>query len=102
MNLTFRIRFATRAGQSLWLAGDWPREMERGLSRGKPFAAGCRCNTATANRGNSRFPLPAAATKKPLNYSYILRNPDGAQTTDWGRDRDLIPAELQLRGTAGH
>ena len=24
MNLTFRLRFATRVGQSLWLAGDKP------------------------------------------------------------------------------
>ena len=91
MNLTLRIRFATRAGQSLWLAGDWPREMERGLSRGEPLAGRMPLQYCDPESWELKIPLPAAAIK-PLNYSYILRNPDGGESTDWGRDRNLVPA----------
>ena len=81
MNLTLRLRFATRVGQSLWLAG------------GKPFARQTPLQYRNRESWELDISLPAAAAKKPLNYSYILRNPNGAQATDWGRDRDLIPAD---------
>jgi 4-alpha-glucanotransferase len=83
MNLTFRIRFATQSGQSLWLGG------------GKPFADGVPLQYRDRESWELKIPLPAAAAKKTLAYSYILQNPNGAQTTDWGRDRDLIPANYK-------
>ena len=38
------------------------------------------------------LPLTPQAAGATLNYSYILRHADGAQTTDWGRNRALVPA----------
>ncbi|HUZ05952.1 MAG TPA: 4-alpha-glucanotransferase, partial [Candidatus Paceibacterota bacterium] len=83
MNLKFRIRFASRVGQSLWLAG------------GKPFAGLMPLHYRDRESWELEISLPAA--NKLLNYSYILRNPNGAQTTDWGRDRNLVPASYKCR-----
>jgi 4-alpha-glucanotransferase len=85
MNLTFRLRFATRVGQSLWLAG------------GKPFAGQMPLQYRDRVSWELKILLPAAAAKKPLNYSCILRNPNGAQASDWGRDRDLVPADFRCK-----
>ena len=85
MNLTFRLRFATRVGQSLWLAG------------GKPFTGQMPLQYRDRESWELKMSLPAAAARKPLHYSYLLRNPNGAQSTDWGRDRVLIPANYKCR-----
>jgi 4-alpha-glucanotransferase len=85
LKLTFRIRFATRIGQSLWLAG------------GEPFPGQMPLHYRDRESWELEFPLSTAAAQKTLNYSYILRNPNGAQTTDWGRDRDLIPAKYHCK-----
>ena len=39
-------------------------------------------------------PLAGQITGTPLNYSYILRQSNGAQVTDWGSDRALVPASF--------
>jgi 4-alpha-glucanotransferase len=85
MNLTFRIRFATQVGQSLWLVG------------GKPFAGEMPLHYRDHESWELKIPLPAAAAKKTLNYSYFLRNPNGAQIADWGRDRDLISSNYKCK-----
>ncbi len=80
MNLTLRIRFGTQAGQSLWLAGS------------EPLPGRLPLQFLDLESWQVKIPLPAGAQNTPLNYSYILQNSDGAQTTDWGRDRVLLPA----------
>ena len=40
------------------------------------------------------IPLTTQVLDAPLNYSYTMRHADGGQTTDWGRDRALIPAHF--------
>ena len=40
-------------------------------------------------------PLSVQAASATLNYSYILRQPDGAQVTDWGQDRALVPTSFK-------
>jgi 4-alpha-glucanotransferase len=82
MNLTFRLRFATKVGQSLWLAGQTPLPSQLPL------------HFLDRDFWQVKISLAADAAKTPLNYSYILRNPDGAQITDWGRDRHLVPANF--------
>jgi 4-alpha-glucanotransferase len=84
MKLTFRLRFATQFGQSLWLSG------------GKPFAGQMPLQYRDRESWELNTSLPAAA-KTPLNYSYALSNPDGTQSTDWGRDRDLVPAGYKCK-----
>ena len=82
MNLTFRVRFATQTGQSLWLAG------------GKPLSGEMPLQFLDLELWQIKIPLAAGAEKTPLNYSYILRDTGGAQTADWGRDRVLVPASF--------
>ncbi len=83
MLVTFRLRFSTRPGQSLWLAGAHPLPDHPVTLR----YVDQECWEATV-------PLTTPATAMPLDYSYILRQTDGSQTTDWGRNRRLVPADF--------
>jgi len=81
MNLTLRLRFHTQTGQSLWLAGGPPLPSH-------PVPMQFRDDA----HWQITLPLEPAAAGTALNYSFLLRNPNGSQATDWGRDRKLIPA----------
>ena len=82
MNLTFRVRFATQTGQSLWLAGQdsLPGQLPLTFSDHDAWQA--------------TVLLSADAAKKPVNYAYILRNSDGSKAMDQGHDRTLVPADF--------
>ncbi|HEY4415683.1 MAG TPA: 4-alpha-glucanotransferase, partial [Verrucomicrobiae bacterium] len=83
MNLTFRLRFATQPGQSLWLTGDAPLPSQLPL------------HFLDRESWQATIPLTGAAVKTALNnYAYLLRNADGSFVADWGRDRQLIPADF--------
>src|ERR1700679_1994218 len=81
MNLTFRVRYATQSGQSLWLAGQNPLPGQLPL-----YFLDRESWQATVS-------LPADVAKTPLNYSYLLRNPDVARITDWGCGAVLVLAD---------
>jgi 4-alpha-glucanotransferase len=81
MNITFRIRFSTHPGQSLWLAGEPPLPAH-------PVPMTC----VNAEHWEITVPLTARAADATLNYSYVLAQADGSRSTDWGRDRTLTPA----------
>jgi len=83
MNVTFRLRFSTQPGQSLWLKGQVPLP-------GHPVAL----NYLDQEFWQVTVPLTTQVTGEELNYSYQLRNADGSQTTDWGQDRRLVPADF--------
>lgn len=83
MQITFRLRFATQPGQSLWLSGTHPMP-------GHPVAM----RYVDAEFWEVTIPLSTQVANSRLNYSYILRHADGSQTTDWGRDRALVPAQF--------
>ncbi len=84
MSVTFRLRFHTQPGQSLWLAGAFPLPAHPVPLR----YVDQECWEVTV-------PLTTPAMTVPLNYSYILRQSDGAQTTDWGRNRRLVPTAFR-------
>jgi len=83
MTVTFRLRFHTQPGQSLWLAGKAPLP-----------AHPVPLQYVDSESWEVSVPLAPQAGELALNYSYILRQKDGAQTTDWGRNRSLIPASF--------
>jgi 4-alpha-glucanotransferase len=83
MNISFRLRFSTQPGQSLWLLGSHPLPAQ-------PVAM----KYLDAEFWQVTIPLTTLVTDQPLNYSYILRNADGSQTTDWGKNRCLVPASF--------
>ena len=83
MLVTFRLRFSTQPGQSLWLTGSHPLPDHPVPLR-----------YVDAEFWEAAIPLATPAAASPLNYAYVLRQPDGAQTTDWGRNRPLVPADF--------
>jgi len=83
VNVTFRLRFATHPGQSLWLTGDHPLP-----------AHPVPLQFLDVESWQVTIPLATPAAGATFSYSYILRNPDGSQTTDWGRDRRLTPNQF--------
>jgi 4-alpha-glucanotransferase len=83
MILTFRLRFHTLPGQTLWLAGSHPLPE----------------HPVPLHYGDHEFwevtlPLAPEAASIPLTYSYVLRHADGTQITDWGRNRSLRAADF--------
>ena len=84
MILTFRIRFSTRVGQSLWFSGNGP-------------LPGPAVPMRYVDRENWEISvkLEKDAVRQALSYSYTLRNPNGSQSVDWGRDRRLRPADFK-------
>jgi len=82
MTITFRIRFFTHTGQSLWLAGSHPLP-----------AHPMPMQYVDADHWEVTVPLATPATKSVLNYSYVLAAADGSRSTDWGRDRSFVPAD---------
>jgi len=82
MTITFRIRFSTQPGQSMWLAGTHPLP-----------AHPMPMQYVDADHWQISVPLAAQATQSPFSYSYMVANPNGSRATDWGRDRTLTTAD---------
>jgi 4-alpha-glucanotransferase len=83
MTVIFRIRFSTHTGQSLWLAGQPPLP-----------AHPVPMQFLDAEHWQVTVPLSAQASRATLNYSYALASADGSRSTDWGRDRRIVPANF--------
>src|SRR5215469_11479093 len=81
MTITFRVRFSTHPGQSLWLAGGHPLP-----------AHSVPMQYVDSEHWQVTVPLAAQVTGFTLKYSYVLAGTDGARSTDWGRDRSFVPA----------
>ena len=81
MTITFRIRFSTHSGQSVWLAGDPPLP-----------AHPVPMEYVDAEHWEIPVPLAAQAAADAVNYSYVLALADGSRFIDWGRDRRFVPA----------
>ena len=83
MNVTFRLRYATKLGQSLWLASSPSLP-----SQTAPM------HYRDQESWELSISFAAGATGLPVNYSYVLRHPDGSQEADWGRNRGLCPSDF--------
>ena len=83
MLVTFRLRFSTQPGQSLWLAGINPLP-----DHPIPLCFVDR------EFWEVTIPLTTPATKAAVNYSYVLRESDGTEKTAWSPNRRLVPADF--------
>ncbi len=81
MTVTFRLRFSTQPGQSLWLAGKHPLP-----------AHPVPLQYVDPEHWQVMVPLEPSVAGATLDYSYVFLRADGSQTTDWGQDRKLVPA----------
>lgn len=87
MKVTFKLRFHTQFGQSLWLSG------EHELLGGGTAEDALPLQYTDAGIWQLTIPAPTTAlTTGAVSYRYILRNPDGSIVEDWGKDRVLKPA----------
>jgi 4-alpha-glucanotransferase len=84
MRFTFRLRFHTEFGQSLWLTG--PHAI---FGSGVPERA-VPLQYLNAQFWQVTFITPRSALpNEDLVYRYLLRNPDGTVIEDWGNERFL-------------
>jgi len=87
MRLTFRLRFRTNFGQTLWLLGDHPLFGGGDIERALPLEyLNPECWQLTLLLPRSEAP------NAKLVYNYVLLNPDGSRVYDWGGDRAINPA----------
>lgn len=84
MNLTFRLRFHTTPGQSLFLTGEHPQ-----LGDGEPTRA-VPLEYLSRDFWQAVVEFPDGAAPGPaIPYHYILREPDGTLLHDWGNGRRI-------------
>src|SRR4051794_6931622 len=82
--LTFRLRFHTGPGQSLFLTGN--HEL---LGNGD-FAKALPLQRVDDSVWQTTIYLPPGTlSNTDIVYNYVLRNPDGSLTQDWGKDRTI-------------
>ena len=86
MKITFRLRFHTRVGQSLFLTGQHPL-----LGGGQPERA-LPLQYLNAEFWQATLELPDASFESAIVYNYILREADGSSIQDWGDDRVIEPS----------
>jgi 4-alpha-glucanotransferase len=83
MIVTFRLRYSTHVGQSIWFSGDSSLP-----ERPVPM------HFLDREFWETTITLDSTKAGQPLRYSYTLHNPDGSQVTDWGRDRSMRPSDF--------
>jgi 4-alpha-glucanotransferase len=88
MKLTFRLRYRSQFGQSLWLTGGHPLLGDGKIEKAIPL------EYLNKEFWQTSITLPPDALDTPISYDYILRNADGSQVADWGCDRVLVPSEF--------
>src|SRR5258708_4429701 len=87
LKLDFYSRFYSHPGQSILLVGDIPE-----LGNGQPAAA-IPLSYVNGDFWHGSIQL-AEAPSQPIHYHYLLQNPDGTLTEEWGDDKFIdAPAE---------
>src|SRR3954469_5643707 len=92
MNLTFRLRFHTNSGQSLFLSGN-----HRQLGQGDVQKAVPLRYVDPEHWELTLDLIPDADPKAPISYHYILRDADGTVVHDWGNGREMDSIWFQQR-----
>jgi 4-alpha-glucanotransferase len=87
MKITFRLRFYTHFGQSLFLCGN-----HEALGVGKIENA-IPLRYLDSEFWEATIEIPSPPDKK-FSYRYILRNPNGSMIEDWEDSRAINPASL--------
>jgi len=88
MKFTFRLRYRTKFGQSLWLTGNH-EILGGGIEKAIPL------RYLNQEFWETVVALSDDATPNvDIIYNYILRDADGSLIQDWGRDRKINPASF--------
>src|SRR4051794_1009894 len=87
MRITFRLRFYTHPGQSLWLTGEDELLGAGALERAIPL------RYLNPEFWEMTLVFPRNDAPQAI-YNYVLKQPDGSVVYDWGSDK-VIPASVQ-------
>ena len=94
MKLTFRLRYYTKPGQSLFLVGEHPLLGGGDVDKALPL------HFLNHDFWEVSLDWPVAATSATgeharvrIAYDYLFRYADGTIVRDWGRDRALAPGD---------
>ena len=88
MRLTFRLRFHTDPGQSLWLTGNHDIFGNGDFGRAVPL------QYFDEEFWHTTLVFAGAAPDALITYNYVLRQPDGTLIYDWGTDKKVNPASF--------
>jgi 4-alpha-glucanotransferase len=88
MNITFRLRFHTRFGQSLFVSGNHPLLGNEDAAKAVPLVY--------RDPEHWEVTLDADVPRDlPIVYGYLLRESDGSITYDWGSDKTIGADDLK-------
>ncbi len=90
LKLTFKLRYRTHPGQSLFLCGD------HDLFGAGDSTRGLALNYVDAETWQVTLEVPRAALKQPIGYDYLVRHADGT----WEQDSD--PSRVIETNWANH
>jgi 4-alpha-glucanotransferase len=90
MRLTFKLRFHTAPGDSLWLVGDHE------IFGGNDLAKAIPLHYVDANFWQVTLVLPRRmAPDAEITYHYLWRQANGSFSEDWGVGRSVNPARVE-------
>ena len=92
MRITFQLRFHTQPGQSLWLSGNHEILGNAQEQEAIPL------EFLDAETWQVTFILPQASIPDAeITYHYLLREPEGTSSRDWGDDRVINFSSFPVR-----
>ena len=92
LQLTFRIKYHTRFGQNLFILGNHSLLGNDDIEKAIPLKY--------INEEWWELVIDLAAAMVPdtlITYNYVLRNMDGTNVYDWGKDKFFNPATFQAK-----
>ena len=90
MTLTFRLRFHTHVGQSLFITGNHE------LLGDGPIETAIPLHYLDGESWQATVHFPdSSPSDTPIIYHYILRDVDGSTVQDWGDDRAFNPSSFR-------
>jgi 4-alpha-glucanotransferase len=88
LKLTFRLRYHTNLGQSIFITGNHPLLGNGELEKALPL------QYHDTEFWQITLDLPGAVPDAAITYNYFVREANGALTHDWGTDKTVNPASL--------
>ena len=94
IEITFKLRFTTQYGQSLYLSGSHLLLGENDIEKAVPLSYIDKDFWGVTITVNN-----AASIKKNITYNYVLKNTDGSISYDWGSDKSFNPSSFSNEQT---
>ncbi len=94
LEITFKLRFSTKYGQSLYLSGSHILLGDNDLEKAIPLSYIDKDFWGVAITVDD-----ATSLNENITYNYVLKNTDGSISYDWGSDKSLNPSSFGNKQT---